>query len=127
MSIVIKTFEHGTGIEMIIFGAVQGKEIIQRLDQIYGNKHKTKQYKYFIFNKLHCTEYNVTANEIASIVKLDIQAAKINPNIIMAVIESKYLQFSLTEAWHVQVEDYLSKIKSFNSYHSALNWIQGNL
>ena len=127
MSIVIKTLEHGEGIEMIYFGTVQGKEIIQIRNQIYRDKYKTEQYKYFIINKLQCTEYDVTADDILSIVKLDIQAATINPNIIMAIIESKYLQFSLTEAWYVQVEDYLSKIKSFNNYHSALSWIQDNL
>ncbi len=73
-----------------------------------------------------CTEYEVTAKDIALIAELDKKASIINPNIIVAIIESESLQFSLTEVWQEYVDEYLLKSKSFPDRNAALEWIAKN-
>ncbi len=127
MSILINILENGEGVEILIFGAVHGREIIQARKDIYHAKHIMTRFKYHIINKSQCTEYNVTANDIASIAELDIQASMNNPGFIMAIIESEYLHFNLTEAWLAYVEEHISKIKSFKNRRTALEWINLSL
>lgn len=126
MGINIKIINDGEGIEIIATGKVTGKEIITAHGQIYLSDHLKKQ-KYHIIDKSKCTEYNVTAEEIQRIAGLDIAAAKINPSIIVAVIESETLRFSLTELWQAQVANSVLKTKSFIQRESAMQWIAENL
>lgn len=123
MSVLLNILDDGEGMEYLFFGTVHGKEIIQARNESYASSFRTANYKYQIFNNLECTEYNVTADDIAAIAALDIEASVINPKIVMAVIESKYLRFSLTKSWQAYVEDYISHIKSFRDRDSALSWI----
>lgn len=119
----IKIITTAEGVEFQAFGAISGTEIMQTRLKIYNSKQTLEQYKYLIFNNSQCTEYNITANDITTIADLDIRASRKNPNIIMATIESEYLMFSLTDAWHAHIEDHITKIKSFSDRNSALIWI----
>ncbi len=121
---IIKNLE---GIEFLAIGAVNGSEIIQARNKIYDTKQTTPFYKYILFDNSHCTEYNITANDIISIADLDITASRTNPNIIMATIESDHLIFSLTEVWHAHIEDHINKTRSFSNRHSAINWIKSHI
>lgn len=118
----LKIINLGEGFEYEFFGSVSGTEVIQARSLIYSSTDKLT--KYYLFNHYQCTEYNVTHNEIALIAELDIQAAQTNPKIIMAIIESKHLDFSLTEAWHAHVENHIHQISSFSDRNPALNWIK---
>ena len=125
MSVKVNILEEGEGIEIIASGVVYGREIIKAHSDIYDNKHLSKQ-KYHLIDKSKCTEYDVTADDISAIAALDEQASKINPNIVVAIIESETLRFSLTEVWQASVEDFIFKSKSFNDRNAALEWIEFN-
>jgi len=125
MGIKVNILENGEGIEVLAFGVVHGHEIIQAQSEIYDEKQLRKQ-KYHIIDKSKCTEYDVTADDIAAIAKWDEEASRINPYIIVAIIESEILQFSLTEVWQASVEDFVFKTASFNDRNAALQWIAQN-
>ena len=114
------------GIEFIATGTINGSEIIHARNSIYTQQTELN-FKYLLFDNSHCTEYNITANDIIDIADLDINASKIYPSLIMATIESEYLLFSLTEVWHAHIEEHISNIKSFSDRHSAINWINTQL
>lgn len=122
----IEILESEGGIEIFIFGVVTGKEVVCSRKNIYDDDNIKCRYRYYIFNNFECTEYDVTADDIALIAELDIQASKTNPQILMAIIESENLQFSLTEVWQAHVEEHISNIKSFADRQSAISWIQSN-
>ena len=117
--------EGGVGVEVLATGVVCGREILAAHREIYDKKHLSKQ-KYHLIDKSKCTEYDVTAHDIAAIVELDEEASKTNPNIVVAFIESETLQFSLTEVWQASVEDFVFKSKSFKDRNTALEWIEQN-
>ena len=125
MSIQVNILDDGEGVEVLAFDVVHGREIIQAQSEIYDKKYLSKQ-KYHIIDKSKCIEYDVTADDIAAIADLDEQAAQINPNIVVAIIESETLRFSLTEAWQARVEDFVFKTKSFSERSKALLWIEQN-
>lgn len=125
MCIKVNILENGEGIEILATEVVTGREIIQAMEEKYDNAHISKQ-KYHIIDKSKCTEYNVTSQDVQSIANFDIKASEINPHIVMAVIESEYLQFSLTKLWQKHIEDYVFKTKSFVNRKAALEWIEKN-
>lgn len=126
MTVQVNVLEDGVGVEILATGVVTGHEIIEAHDLIYDSSHLRKQ-KYHIIDKTKCTEHDVTAAEIKSIANLDKQASEINPNIVIAVIESGRLQFTLTELWEAQVRGSVFKTKSFTDRQSALEWITQNV
>jgi len=125
MTIEVNVLENGEGVEILATGIVYGHEIIQAHEKIYDEKYLKKQ-KYHIIDKSKCTEYDVTAKDIEVIAELDEKASKINPNIIIAVIESESLQFSLTAVWQAYVKKYIFKTKAFASRELAISWISEN-
>lgn len=125
MSIQVNILENGEGIEILATGIVYGREIIQAHKEIYDEKHLKSQ-RYHIIDKSKCIEYDVTANEIEIIAELDEKASTVNPNIIIAVIESESLQYSLTSVWQAYVKKYIFKTSVFASRELAINWVSEN-
>lgn len=122
MSVRVNILDNGEGIEILATDVVTGHEIIEAHEKIYEKSHLSNQ-KYHIIDKSKCTEYVVTAEDIESIAKLDKKASEINPNIVIAIIESESLQFSLTGLWQLHVEDSVFKTKSFTDRNTAVEWI----
>lgn len=125
MTVKVNILENGEGVEIVATGTVNGREIIQAQEQIYDEKYLAKQ-RYHIIDKSKCTEFDVTVNDIMSISKFDKKASAINPNIIIAIVESESLRFSLSNLWQAKVNDFISKTKSFTNRHEAMAWINAN-
>jgi len=126
MSVKVNILENGKGVEMLLKGEVQGRDILLALDEVYNERNIESQ-EYQIIDKSKCTEYNVTCEEIEAIANVDKLASKTNSKIIMAIIESETLLFSLTELWQIQVEDFIFKSKAFIHRDHALEWIKENV
>ena len=74
-----------------------------------------------------CTEYDVTAVGIEKMSQFDQDAAQVNPNILMAIVESHTLQFSLSEVWQAYVEAFVQHSQSFKNRSDAERWISETL
>lgn len=125
MSIKINVLENGAGVEILAFDIVHGNELIQASEKLYDNK-VFENIDYYIFDQSKCTEYAVSSNDIASIAAVDKKVSKINPNRIVAIIESENLEFSLTDLWQCHVEKFGLKSKSFDNRIMAAHWIVAN-
>lgn len=126
MGLEINFLDNGEGLELCAFGVVHGHEIIEANKEFYNPIHLRKL-KYKIIDKSKCTEYNVSAEEIAVIAELDEEASLLNPEILIAIVESETLQFSLTGLWQAYVDGFVLNTKSFRDRHSAWEWIAANL
>jgi len=116
----------GRGVEILATGVVYGHEIIKANKEIISNEDLGSiQYK--LIDKSACTEYSVTADDIKKITKLNGLIAKANPNIIMAIVESKTLQFSVTDLWQTIVKKYNFENNSFQDREAALEWVKKNI
>lgn len=116
----------GSGVEIMATGVVYGHEIIKANNEIINNE-SLGNIQYQLIDKSACTEYSVTADDINKIAKLNSLIAKANPNIIMAIVESKTLQFSLTELWQTIVKKYNFENSSFQDREAALEWVKKNI
>ena len=125
MTIEVDYIDNGRGVIIRQSGVVTGKEIIAAHDKIY-KQHQLHCQQYHIIDKSKCTEYDVTAKDIEIIAELDEKASAINANIIIAVIESESLQFSLTNVWQAYVKTYIFKTKAFATRALAIDWITEN-
>lgn len=123
MTIEVNYIDNGNGVIIRQHDVVTGKEIINAHDEIY-EQHKLCCQQYHIIDKSWCTEYNVTASEMKIISALDCKMAKHNSHIIMAVVESDYLHFSLTEVWQAYIEGVIKYSQSFTNQVDALRWIE---
>lgn len=125
MGINVNILEDGRGVEVLAEGVVHGREIIDAHRKIYDDRYLKRQ-RYQIIDKSGCTEYAVTADDIDAIAELDRQASCVNPDIVIAVIESSGLRFSLTELWQAHLADCAFLTRSFGDRKSAIEWISEN-
>lgn len=125
MGIRINILERGRGVEVLAEGVVRGQDIIDAHKFIYDERYLKRQ-RYQIVDKSACTEYAVTADDIDAIAELDRKASRVNPDIVIAVVESRGLEFSLTELWQAHLAECTFLTKSFRDRESAIQWISEN-
>lgn len=113
------------GVELLATGTVYGREIIQANEDII-NDESLKNIKYKLIDKSGCTEYLVSANEIETVAELNHIFAKANPGIVVAIVESRTLQFSLTGLWQAIVKKRKLKNQNFYTRQEALEWVAVN-
>ena len=123
MAIKVNYIDNGKGIEIVATGSITGKDIISAHKKIYAADTLAEQ-RYHIIDKSKCTEYNVTAADIEAIAQLDREAARVNANIIIAFVESRSLEFSLSEVWQAYVEAFIQHSKTFANRSDAEQWIR---
>ncbi len=122
MTINVNFIDNGRGVEILASGLVTGNEIISAHKEIYA-PDKLENQRYHIIDKSQCTEYDVNASDIETMSQLDRDAAQVNANIIIAIVESSCLKFSLSELWQAHVESFIKHSKSFSNRADAEQWI----
>ena len=126
MPVEVNILEEGRGVEILATGVVYGYEILEANEEIISNKN-LGNIQYHLIDKSACTKYNVTTNDILKISEFDRLFAQANPNIIMAIVESKALRFSMTTLWQIIIKKYDFRNNSFKDRDAALKWIKGSM
>jgi len=115
-----------TGIEAIASNQVSRSDFIDACSEAFNNKNVVKQ-KYQILDFSQCTDFELSSNDIDSLSRLAINASKINPNIIMAIIAPSDLVFGMSRVYEVYAEESGFKIKVFREKLQAENWVDALL
>ena len=123
MAIQINYLDNGIGIEIIASGIVTGEEIIKAQEEVYNEENLQKQ-KYQIIDRTHCTEYQVSSEEIERISDRDNRASEVNSYIIIAVVSSTPLQYGMTRMWQAYIKEDRFVTKIFVDRKSADEWIK---
>lgn len=114
------------GVEILASGVVYGDEIIKANQRLLNDMGLSKL-RYKLIDKSACTEYAVTAADIEKMAELNRVIAEANPGIVVAIVESRTLQFSLTSLWQAIVNKWHLKNRNFNSREAALEWIKAHI
>jgi len=122
MPVQINTLQDGIGIEFISSDVVTGKEIIEANKKIYTRENLLRL-KYKIIDRSTCTDYHVTPGEIKIIANQDIEASKINKNIVIVLVSPTALQYGMTRMWQVYADDIGFQSKIFKDRESAYEYI----
>ena len=123
MAIQINHLDNGIGIEILASGIVTGEEIIKAQEEIYDEENLQKQ-KYQIIDRTHCTEYQVSSEDIERISDIDNRASEVNSYIIIAVVSSTPLQYGMTRMWQAYIKEDRFMTKIFSDRKSADEWIK---
>ncbi len=123
MAIQINYLDNGIGIEIIASGIVTGEEIIKAQEEVYNEENLQKQ-KYQIIDRTHCTEYQVSSEDIEKISDIDNRASEVNSYIIIAVVSSTPLQYGMTRMWQAYIKEDRFVTKIFADRKSADEWIK---
>ncbi len=83
---------------------ITGNDILSLLKPMFS-KHTFNEYKYWVTDFTGVTEFAISSDEIRSVVDLDKQAEKVNPNIIIIVIASKDNIFGLSRMWQIMADE----------------------
>lgn len=120
MPIKINFLQNGAGIEFVSSGIVTGEEIVAANRKIY-NRENLGRLKYKVIDRTNCTEYRVTAEDIAQIAEQDRQAAQINADLTIVLIAPTDLQYGMTRMWQAYIDDigFTSKVFSIRSEANA--------
>ena len=123
MAIQINHLDNGIGIEILASGIVTGEEIIKAQEEIYNEENLQKQ-KYQIIDRTHCTEYQVSSEDIERISDIDNRASEVNSYIIIAVVSSTPLQYGMTRMWQAYIKEDRFMTKIFVDRKNADEWIK---
>ena len=126
MPVEIKYIDNGIGVEFFGTGVVNGTDVIEANKMIYSNENFPKQ-RYQIVDRINITKYQVTNDEIRKIAEQDKAAAKINPNIIIALISTTDLQYGISRMYSSYVGDSGFLTELFRDRNSAEKWIKQQL
>ena len=126
MPIQIKYIEGGFGVEFIGSGVVTGADIIKANKEIYSNEKFSRQ-RYQIIDRTNCKEFQVSNEEIRIIAEQDKAAAKINPNIIIALISITDLQYGISRVYRALVGDSGFLTEVFRDRKNAEEWLEKQL
>ncbi|MBW2564553.1 MAG: hypothetical protein JRE29_11075 [Deltaproteobacteria bacterium] len=126
MPIQIKYIEGGFGVEFIGSGVVTGADIIKANKEIYSNEKFSRQ-RYQIVDRTNCKEFQVSNEEIRIIAEQDKAAAKINPNIIIALISITDLQYGISRVYRALVGDSGFLTEVFRDRKNAEEWLEKQL
>ena len=123
MAIQTNYLDGGIGIEIIASGIVSGDEILAAHKEIYNEENLHRQ-RYQIIDRTRCDYYCVRPEELEKIAALDITAAKINPNIVIAIVSPTDLQHGMSRIWQKYVQNSPLITRIFRDRPSADAWIK---
>jgi len=126
MPIQVKYMDDGIGVEIIASEVVTGKDIINANTLINSHENFLKQ-RYKLINRTLITDYRVSTDEIHIIAEQEIAAAKVNPDVIIALISITDHQIGMTRVYQAYISESGLKTKIFRDRDSAVAWIEEQL
>ena len=126
MPIELKYVDEGVGVEFIVKGLVTGAEIIAANNRVYGHEAFSKL-RYQLLDRTDCTDFQVSNEEIEAIAAQEIEAAAVNPHMIVAFVSTTDLQYGITRMYQAHVGDRGFLTGLFRDRASALAWLKAQL
>ena len=126
MAIDLKFNDDRTGLEAIASTQVTKSDFMGACSEAFNNTNVVTQ-KYQILDFSQCTDFELSSDDINSLSQLAINASKINPNVIMAIVAPTDLVFGMSRVYEVYAEESGFKIKVFRNKSEAESWVESLL
>ncbi len=126
MPIEIQYTDDSIGVNFCAVGKVTGKDILESAKDIFQSKGFVNL-RYWIVDRSRCTKYEVSPDEVRLIAELDNEAAKINPNLLMALISETDFQFGVSRMYEGYINETGFKTMVFRDRDAAEKWIKTEL
>ncbi len=126
MPIEIQYTDDNIGVNFFAVGEVTGKDIIESEKKIFQSKGFVNL-RYWIVDRSQCTKYEVSSDDVKKIAALDNDAAKRNPNLIMALISETNHQFGMSRMYEAYINEAGFQTMTFRDRDTAEKWIKNEL
>lgn len=114
----------------VLLNAVGRRMVDDMLDmnrKIYANEEKIRAIKYQLCDLIRVEGGVLTAQDVELVAEQDKQAAKINPNIIVAVVSTMDIAYGLARMWQAYVDQASFETGVFRSMEEARKWLNSKL
>jgi len=117
---------NGLGVIVVGSGTVTADELLRGDELAYQPEAKLSKLKYMLNDYRAATFTNVTEEDLLKSIKNDTEAAKINPDIAVAVVAEEDLIFGMSRVWETLVDVHEVQFKTFTtrSLKEAKAWIK---
>ncbi len=122
MPVAVYSTESG-GVISICSGTLSGQELINSNRQLYDDKEQIKQIRYQICDFTDVKGFDTCNEDIRELAVQDQYALSINASMMIAIICSDDLIYSLSRMWQSYIGDPSIKSKVFGSLDEACDWI----
>lgn len=128
MSIEVRFLDYGIGIGIGVCwfgqGVITGQDLLEASQETFKSEEILKQIKYALIDFTSIDKESIQTQNIRAKAGMDKMAAKINPDIVVALIASKNVMFGLSRMWEVFVDQIGWKTKVFRSKTEAELWVK---
>jgi len=122
----IKYIDDGIGIELTILGDATLEKILKAAEEVYSEEYITKQ-KYQIIDFTKCTSFQLSSDDMRTIVEVDLETSKSNPDIIIAIIAPQDIAFGMSRVYEAYADETGFRINVFRNKEESQLWIQNQL
>lgn len=104
-------------------GILIARDVTNVNNIIYETPQKIKNIVYQLCDYTEVEEINISSDEVRDLANQDIEAAKINPNMLIAIVGKKDVIFGLLRMWEIYTEQTSFEKGVFREIEDAKNWI----
>lgn len=126
MPIQIDYLDNGLGACFRGTGVVTGQDILSANFEMFSTPEKTQKYKYGLADWTGVTEYKVTSSELEKAAIQDKNASQYLPELFVAVVADRDLEFGFSRMWAVFIEanELNWEVMVFRNRAVAETWIK---
>ena len=124
MPIEIKLTDAGVGLVQIAAGALSGAQILSAVEERFESESSVARYKYCLLDYSETENINISTEEIITAASIYALAAKINPDIVVAIVASEDIIYGLARMWESYAKDIPWEKMVFRKRDEAEKWIR---
>ncbi|MBN1515076.1 hypothetical protein JXA32_00750 [Candidatus Sumerlaeota bacterium] len=121
------TYTQDGGLLVTGEGAVSGSDLVEANKKIYASEEKIKQIVYQLVDFSDISELHVILGDVEKIAVQDRAAARVNPDMFIAIVGKRDLVYGLSRMWEAMTEEAPFETKVFRELSDAQEWIQSKL
>lgn len=125
MPIDVTYSNHGAGVILVGRETVTGPDLLQADDVMYESEEKIKKMRFILSDYTRVTATTLEQAELTLSIQKDKAAARINPDIVIAVVTGKEITYGVSRMWQIlgEIHEYPWKEFTTRSLSEAKNWI----
>ena len=124
MPIEIKLTDAGVGLVQIAAGTLSGAQILSTVEERFDSDSSVARYKYCLLDYSETEIINISTEEIITAASIYALAAKINPDIVVAIVASEDIIYGLARMWESYAKDIPWEKMVFRKRDEAEKWIR---
>lgn len=105
-------------------GTIRASEVSSVNKRLYAARDAILALRYQIVDLTDVQEFDIVADEVRALAMEDTNAARINPDMVTAVVGNEDIAFGLLRMWEMNLDESAFRTSVFRSREEAEAWVQ---